>query len=107
MKLYKEILSVKDNTVSYFHIDVTQEMQQIWGKEIVEKALIISPKNATYSEKGIDNFFETVKKQWESNIFDSKNVCIYHGWYNFAIWFTNGKVCYIDKQSQTFKTSLV
>lgn len=103
MKLYKEMLSIKNNTVSYFHINVTQEMQQIWGKEIVEKALIISPEKSCYLEEEVDKFFNKVKQHFEI----SKNEGdIYYGLFNLVIWLTNGTILYNDTLSHSFKTKI-
>lgn len=103
MKLYKEVLSVKENTVSYFHIDVTKEMQELWGKEIIEKAQIISPEKSCYLEEEVDKFFNKVKQHFEIG---KNERDIYYGLFDLVIWLTNGTILYNDTLSHSFKTRI-
>lgn len=90
MTFYTEVLTKQADGISYFHVDITEEMRQLYGKEIIRKALIIS--NEYQLIDSIKEFFKKCECFWR----DSK--IIYRGNNNILITLSNGKQMYINNK---------
>ncbi len=85
-KLYKEHSS-KDGYFSYWHIDITKALQELWGEDIVANATIISPPSEFISQKDIEEYHKSIQSHWEK----SHKIYLPYRDCTLSIHFKNGK----------------
>lgn len=84
MRLYKEE-STMPCYITHFEVDVTEEMQELYGKEIIKQARVVSSNNKNYTVYCVDAFFDFCQRQWKEHRY------VYFGDYDLITEFVNGK----------------